>query len=137
MAERTGSDGAAFVRVTPRLPVKSLDCTIAFYRDILGFEVAFVWPEPDPTFAMLLRDQIQVAFFETTEHNPVTIGSAELYIEVADAKAMHQAIRGVVTVEWGPEVYTYKRREFAIRDPDRYLVVFTEPTDDPPTTDEP
>jgi hypothetical protein len=34
-------------------------------------------------------------------------------------------------------VYSYGRREFAIRDPDRYVIIFTEPTDDPPTTSEP
>jgi hypothetical protein len=42
-----------------------------------------------------------------------------------------------VPIEWGPEVYSYGRREFAVRDPDGYLVIFTEPTDEAPTTTEP
>jgi hypothetical protein len=36
-----------------------------------------------------------------------------------------------------PEIYSSGRREFAIRDPDRYLIIFTEPTDEPTTTREP
>jgi hypothetical protein len=31
-----------------------------------------------------------------------------------------------------PEVYHNGCREFAIRDPDGYLIIFTEETDDPP-----
>lgn len=34
---------------------------------------------------------------------------------------------------WGPEVYHYGRREFSIRDPNGYELIFSEPTDDPPT----
>jgi hypothetical protein len=40
-------------------------------------------------------------------------------------------------IEWDPEVYSYRRREFAVRDPNGYLLIFTETTNDPPTTDEP
>jgi hypothetical protein len=43
---------------------------------------------------------------------------------------MHADLAGVVPIEWGPEVYFYGRREFAVRDPDGYLLIFTEPTDE-------
>jgi hypothetical protein len=46
-------------------------------------------------------------------------------------------VKDRVAIEWGPEVYDYGRREFALRDPDGYLVIFSEETDDPPTTAEP
>lgn len=61
----------------------------------------------------------------------------ELSIEVIDARALHALLEPTVPIEWGPEVYSYGRREFAIRDPDRYVIIFTEPTDEPPTTSEP
>jgi hypothetical protein len=38
-----------------------------------------------------------------------------------------------VTIEWGPEVYFYHRREFAFHDPDGHLIVISEETDDPVT----
>jgi catechol 2,3-dioxygenase-like lactoylglutathione lyase family enzyme len=122
-----------FSRVTPRLPVESLTRTIAFYTERLGFVVDVVWTPEKPTFAILQRDDTSVGFFEPSEHQPGPIGYAELYIEMTDAEALHASLRPKVPVEWGPEVYSYGRREFAIRDPDRYLIIFTEPTDDPPT----
>jgi len=65
------------------------------------------------------------------------IGYAELHIEVTDARAIHAALQGHVPIEWGPEVYTYGRREFAITDRDGYLFIFSEATSDAPTIDEP
>jgi catechol 2,3-dioxygenase-like lactoylglutathione lyase family enzyme len=111
--------------------------TVAFYEQVLGFEVDVAWPEEAPTFFILKRDATSLAFFEPDEHRPDTIGYAELYIEVTDATALHAELAGRVPIEWGPEVYAYGRREFALRDPDAYLVIFTEQTDDPPTTAEP
>lgn len=126
-----------FARVTPRLPVTSLGRTVAFYRDILGFTVDVAYPEVRPTFAILSREDVQVAFFEPDEHRPDRQGYAELYIEVDGVRELHAQIVTQVLVEWGPEVYSYGRREFAVNDPDGVLVIFTEETDDPPTTHEP
>jgi hypothetical protein len=110
---------------------------MAFYTGPLGFQIEMCWPFPQPTFAILRRDTTRVGFFEPNEQQPGPIGYVELYIEVIDARALHVLLEPNVPIEWGPEVYSYGRREFAIRDPDRYVIIFTEPTDDPPTTSEP
>lgn len=47
----------------------------------------------------------------------------------------HERIEGKAEVLWGPEVYSYGMREFAIKDPNGYQLAFCEPTDDPPTCD--
>ena len=123
--------------VTPRLPVADLARTVAFYARVLGFEVSVLWPADRPTFAILDRDDVSLGFFATDAHRGrVTIGTADLYLGTADVRALHAAIRDEVAVEWGPNVYFYGRREFAVRDPDGYLLIFTEPTDDPPTCGE-
>ena len=126
-----------FSQVTPRLPVRDLQRTIQFYGQNFGFTVAVLWPTQDPTFAILRQDGTSLGFFEPTEHQPGPIGYVELYIEVSGSKALHDALKDTMVIEWGPEVYSYGRREFACRDPDGYLVIFTEPTDAPPTTSEP
>lgn len=46
--------------------------------------------------------------------------------------ALYATIAGNVAIEWGPEAYSYGRREFAIKDPNGYLLVFSERTKDPP-----
>ena len=125
-----------FADVTPRLPVADLQRTIAFYQDALGFRADMVWPDHDPKFALLKRNNVTLGFFVPMEGQPNSIGYAELYIEVEDAQSLHAQLSNHLAIEWGPEVYSYGRREFAIRDPDSYLVIFTEPTDEPATADE-
>jgi catechol 2,3-dioxygenase-like lactoylglutathione lyase family enzyme len=124
-------------RVTPRLPVVSIIRTITFYRDVLGFSVGVAWPDDRPTFVIMSRDGVSVGFFEPNEHQPGPPGYAELYIEAEGVVPLHEQLKERVAIEWGPEVYSYGRREFAIRDPDGHLVIFTEETTEPPTTHEP
>jgi catechol 2,3-dioxygenase-like lactoylglutathione lyase family enzyme len=123
-----------FIGVIPRLPVTNLAETIAFYVRMLGFRVGVLWPETAPTFCILDRDELSLGFFTSEAvRGEVTIGSVDLYLAVDDVRALHDYLKDCVPIEWGPEVYSYGRREFAIRDPDNYLLIFTEPTDDPPT----
>ena len=126
-----------FNRVTPRLPTTDLERTVVYYREAMDFEVDVSWPEERPTFVILRRDETFIAFFESQEPPRGPPGYAELYIDVRDIQELYHALRERVPIEWGPEVYSYGRREFAVRDPDGYLVIFTEPTTDPPTTAEP
>jgi len=125
-----------FLETTPRPPVADLARAIEFYA-LLGFRLDVLWPEESPTFAIVTRDATSVGFFTPTPERPGRIGDAELYVRVSGAAALHAEVGRRVAVEWGPEVYSYGRREFAVRDPDGYPVIFTEPTDEPPTTHEP
>lgn len=126
---------ARLTGVTPRLPVADLDRTVAFYTRVLGFRVSVLWPERAPTFVILDRDAVSLGFFTPDAHRgPVTVGTADLYLGADDVLGLHAAIRDQVKVEWGPEVFFYGRREFALRDPDGYLLIFTEPTDEAPTS---
>jgi len=122
-----------FDKVTPRLPVADLSRAVRFYADVLGFRVGHLWPDASPAFAILERDAIAVQFFLPDEHQPQAPRNATLCLEVSDVTRLHQQLAGRVAVEWGPEVYSYGRREFAIRDPDGCLLIFTEETADPPT----
>lgn len=125
-----------FHELIPRLPVLDLQRTMQFYVEVLGFRMDVSWPEGQPTFVILSRGAASIGFF-AGEHQAGPAGYAELYFRVTEAAALHEQLASHVSIEWGPEVYGYGRREFAIRDPDARLVIFTEPTDDPPTTSEP
>jgi catechol 2,3-dioxygenase-like lactoylglutathione lyase family enzyme len=127
-------NAARFNGVIPRLPVADLEQTIAFYTGLLGFRIGVLYPDDEPTFCILDRDSVSLGFFTPDAlRGAVTIGSADLYLAVDDVLALHDELKNGVPIEWGPEVYFYGRREFAVRDPNGYLLIFTEPTDDPPT----
>jgi catechol 2,3-dioxygenase-like lactoylglutathione lyase family enzyme len=122
-----------FRKVTPRLPVADLRQAIAFYTDLLGFQLSLLWPEQSPTFAILDRDDVCVQF-DAPESSPVEpVGHGTLSFDVGDVRELHASLQGRVAIEWGAEVYWYGRREFSIRDPNGYLLIFTELTDDDPT----
>jgi catechol 2,3-dioxygenase-like lactoylglutathione lyase family enzyme len=128
---------AAILQIEPRLHVADVPASVAFYARILGFRVDALFPEERPTFALLswgtdeVRLQLGGAEGQKARELP---SSSTLYLRVQDALAWHERLQALVPIEWGPEVYFYHRREFAIRDPDGHLVIFSEETDDPITT---
>lgn len=118
----------------PRLHTADFARSVAFYRDVLGFTIETTFPEKDPVFAILIRDGValQVGGINATKP-PEAPPTCTLYFDVDDALGLHAFLKDRVKVEWGPEVYFYHRREFAIRDPDGHLVILSEETDDPVT----
>jgi uncharacterized glyoxalase superfamily protein PhnB len=72
----------------------------------------------------------------TPTRRPDAPPTCTLYFDADDALGMFEQLKSKVTIEWGPEVYFYHRREFAFRDPDGHLVIISEETDDPVTSDE-
>jgi catechol 2,3-dioxygenase-like lactoylglutathione lyase family enzyme len=122
-----------FLKVVPRLPVADLSRTTRFYTEVLGFRVGLLWPADAPAFTILERDGLAVQFYSPDGPVAEPAGHGTLNFEVSDVRAIHEALRERVRVEWGPEVYSYGRREFAVKDPDGYLLIFTELTSDPPT----
>lgn len=119
-----------FQRVVPRLPTTNLAQTIGFYTSTLGFRLGSMWPDDAPTFAILNRDHIDLQFsVAPAPGSPETT----ICIDVTDSVALHRRLVEKLPIEWGPEVYWYGRREFAIRDPNGYLIIFSEETDEPET----
>ena len=123
-----------FHSLEPRLHIADYRRSVAFYRDVLGFEVKLEFPEENPVFAMLERDgtAIQIGGPQGTKShaNPPT---CTFYFDVEDALALYDEVKAKVAIEWGPEVFFYHRREFAFRDPDGHLIIISEETDDPVT----
>jgi uncharacterized glyoxalase superfamily protein PhnB len=118
----------------PRLHVHDLRRAIAFYRDALGFRVTTVFPEHEPVFAMLARDGTCLQLGGPAGRRGATDASTcTLCFDVADVRALHHDLAARGPIEWGPEVFFYGRREFAVRDPDGNVLVFSEETTDAPT----
>jgi uncharacterized glyoxalase superfamily protein PhnB len=126
-----------FTDVTPCLKTNDIRGTIDFYVNVLGFVADTMHPPDDPTLCILDHGAVRLAFVTDPQNwyqEPRLAG--QLWIHVTDVMALHARVaeKGVA-IEWGPEVYSYGRREFAIKDNNGYLLALSEATSDPPTCD--
>jgi hypothetical protein len=119
------------IEIQPRLPVTALRVSYQFYHGVLGFDCPNGEPSESEHFAILQRDSVGLQLVTASPDHPV--GRMTIWIQVADTLAEHERIRGRVPVEWGPEVYWYGCREFAVLDPDGHRIIFSSPTDEAPT----
>jgi DNA-binding transcriptional MerR regulator/catechol 2,3-dioxygenase-like lactoylglutathione lyase family enzyme len=126
-----------FLGVSPRLPVADLDRAIAFYKDTLGFQLKNSFPKNKPTFAIIARGEawLQLYVPERARTEPYGEG-VSLSFNVVDARPVYEAVKDRVTIDWGPEVYSYGRREFSFKDPDGYGIIISAETSDPPDCEE-
>ena len=120
---------ASIKDVVPRLKSADLKRTIRYYAKTLGLKTAVLWPRRKPIFCILDRGGVRIAFIQGGPPS----SSTELSFEVEDAAGWHRKLKRKVEIEWGPEVYSYGRREFAFRDPDGHMIILSEPTKDTPT----
>lgn len=138
--------------ITPSLESNALRATIGFYREALGFELADVYPDAEHfTWASMHRDGQVLMFTERNQHGRQvpTAFTGSLYFRVDDVDALWQTVKTHLPPEpidwdavgnqgypphriaWEPEVFDYGMKEFAITDPNGYLLRFGEDTQDP------
>jgi hypothetical protein len=119
------------LEIQPRLPVSGLGRAYRFYHEILGFACENGEPAETDGFAIMQRDGVGLQLVIASEDHPA--GRLTIWIHVEDAQTEHQRLKDKVAIEWGPEVYWYGCREFAVMDPDGHRIIFSSPTDDPAT----
>lgn len=122
------------LEVQPRLPVASIAVSCRFYRDALGFDHGPVEPDNSDGFAIVRRNLIGLQLVPHDAQRPAA--PVTLWIQVADAQEEYERVKHLTTIEWGPEVYWYGCREFAVLDPDGHRIIFSSPTDEEPTCKE-
>ncbi len=117
-------------QLVPSLLVSDLERTFVFYEG-LGFIRSGAFPDDVPVWGEVTRGGISLQFYTEPPHGtPETpICSGTLYMRTSDVQALADELGGVTPFAWGPEVMDYGMREFAVRDPDGYLIAFTEPVE--------
>lgn len=121
------------LEVQPRLPVASIAASCRFYRDTLGFEHGLEEPSNDDGFAIVRRNSIGL---QLVPKDGQSVAPITLWIQVADALEEYERVKALTPIEWGPEVYWYGCREFAVLDPDGHRIIFSSPSDEEPTCKE-
>src|SRR5262245_11963072 len=112
-----------FTGLTPMLQSSDLERTIDWYGAVLGFTCV---SRLGNDWCRLERDKAAVMFM-CNAHVGTPHATATQYIQVDDVMALWDGIRSRVTSEWGPERMPYGMLEFAIKDPDGYLLSFGQP----------
>ncbi|WP_270732979.1 bleomycin resistance protein [Shimia sp. Alg240-R146] len=116
-------------QITPFVPCSNLARQVAFYRDVLGFQVGF----QAENYAFLRRDDVAVrlveVFSDVDLSHPERQGS--FYIDVDDIDAVYAEMKPRLEGLDADRVRTpfnqeYGQREFHVADEDCTLVFFGE-----------
>ena len=127
------------LRAVPALPVSDMERSAAFYRDKLGFTIAY----RDGGFAKLQRDEVEVHLWAATDESwrgravsePIIsgaesfiAGTASCRLGVEGVDELHRVIQplGILHPNGQIEDMPWGTREFGITDPDNNLITFFE-----------
>lgn len=124
-----------FTKLTPNLIVSNVARSVAFYRDVLGFRLDATVPGDAPyVFASVQSGAVEIflnqpepayAEYPAFKDRPIG-GTLTLFIEVVDIQSVHESLKDRVTIVMPLEHKWYGVTEFAITDPDGYVVTFAE-----------
>ena len=112
-----------FQSLVPMLQTMDITRTVAWYETVLGFRR--IGQQADG-WCCLDRDGVSIMFM-TNAHLGEPHATATQYFTVDDVDALWNGIKGRCQAEWGPEDFSYGLREFAIKDPNGYLLSFGSP----------
>lgn len=122
-------------RWSPNMMVADMEKTIAFYQDILGFEIAMSVPEQAPfEWASMKSGNIELMFqtraslagelplFDKLD----TGGGLTFYIEVDNFDELYQDVKGKVKLIKERETTFYGMEEFCVQDCNGFILTFSQ-----------
>jgi len=124
-----------FRKLTPNLLVADVARSLAFYVDVLGFSRGTTVPDAEPfVFGTVTSDSVEIFFNEAgtaVKEYPSLSGrpigaTGTMFIEMDDVDGYHAALQAKVTIAMPLVTQWYGLKEFAIVDPDGYLITFAE-----------
>src|SRR5436190_21150828 len=128
-----------FKKLTPNLIVSSVERSLAFYIDVLGFTRGLTVPEQSPfAFASVTSGPLEIFFNDTAaalkEHPDwatklKSSAGNSMFIEIEGAGAvdtLHDRVKARATVVMPLTTQWYGMREFAIEDPDGFAITFAQ-----------
>jgi uncharacterized glyoxalase superfamily protein PhnB len=111
--------------LVPMLQTNDMTRTRKWYEEVLAFHC--VSAQDDDGWCRLERDDVAIMFMRNA-HLGSPHATATQYIYVDDVDALWGDIKDKCTAEWGPEKMPYGLTEFAVKDPNGYLLSFGQPT---------
>jgi len=120
------------LRSAPYFPVADVRRLAAHYERVFGFRSEYSAGDP-PEFAIVSRDGLSIMFRRVAAPDRISPnekqgGTWDAFFWVRDAKALHAELQANgAEIVYGPTVQpAYHMLEFAVRDPDGYVLGFGE-----------
>lgn len=122
-------------KITPNLIVSNVERSLAFYTDVLGFARGMTVPEQPPlVFASVTSGPVEIFFNDRStvgKESPQMAGLAfgggnTMFVEVEAIDALHDRLQSKATIVMPIVTQWYGMREFAITDPDGYVITFAQ-----------
>lgn len=122
-------------KLTPNLLVSSVEQSLAFYEGVLGFARAMTVPDQSPfVFAAVTSGPVEIFLNDRStvaKESPQFAGKSfgggnTMFIELDGVDAYHDTIKDRVTMVMPIVTQWYGMREFAIEDPDGYVITFAQ-----------
>lgn len=122
------------LQIIPELLVEDMAKTVIFYKEILGFIPEIVFPEKEPIFVQVKRDDIRVMVYARSEFEKEIPklkkvkmgGSVLLYMMVKKVEDFYKQIHKRVTIVQPLHKTDYGALEFTMADCNGYLIAFSE-----------
>lgn len=124
-------------QITPNLMVTDVDETVAFYQDVLGFNVQDSVPREDGKlqWAMMGREKAVIMFQEQTNiaeeypafKNQSPGGTLVLFTVMEGLDTYFERVRQQADILKEPYTTFYGMKEFQIKDNNGYILTFAEP----------
>jgi catechol 2,3-dioxygenase-like lactoylglutathione lyase family enzyme len=124
-----------FKKLTPNLLVADVSRSLDFYADVLGFDRGIHVPDAPPfVFGSVTAGALEIFFNEVstaTKEYPALAGrplgaSGTMFIEIDGIESYFGELQGKVPIVTPLVSQWYGMKEFAIADPDGYLITFAE-----------
>jgi uncharacterized glyoxalase superfamily protein PhnB len=107
--------------IMPELPLDDVPAGVAYYRDVLGFQVNYQQHD----LGVMDRDAVRLLLIARTERHK-GIASACVYVE--DADALHAELRAKgANVQGEPVSHPWGLREFHVLDLESNRITFAQP----------
>ena len=128
----SNASSITFMTATPNLIVSDMPASVTFYRDVLKFGIERTVPDEAPyVFVWLKRGSVELFLNEMTTVAAVfpnlrAGGTSTLYVVVDDVKGLMEEVTSRAQIAMPMTDQFYGMREFAIFDPDGYLITFAQ-----------